>query len=212
MKLSSAKLSILGIEKYLNYGNDTLFDFDVPQGIDIETLKNNIILKAADFECLYPDADFLKQAVKLWSKKYYRTFSKWMAALNLEYSPIENYDRTEEWTDQRADIGKILSSDTTNTTNHNTSTSSTDKSAYNSDAYSPVDKVSNGADGLINSLGNSTSETEQNSDTRRVGRAHGNIGVTTSQQMLQSELDIVAWNIYEHITDLFLQEFCLMVY
>jgi len=46
----------------------------------------------------------------------------------------------------------------------------------------------------------------------RTGRAHGNIGVTTSQQMLQSELDIVAWNIYEHITDLFLQEFVIPVY
>ena len=40
----------------------------------------------------------------------------------------------------------------------------------------------------------------------------GNIGVTTSQMMLQSELDIARWNLYEHIADLFCQEFCIMVY
>ena len=35
---------------------------------------------------------------------------------------------------------------------------------------------------------------------------YGNIGVTTSQQMLSDELDIQAWNIYEHITDAFLTD------
>lgn len=43
-------------------------------------------------------------------------------------------------------------------------------------------------------------------------RAFGNIGVTTSQQMLQSELEVAAWNLYEHITDLFLDEFCVLLY
>ncbi len=210
--MSSAKLSILGIEKYLNFRNDTLFDFSVPEGIDIDTLKNNIILKSADFECLYPDADFLKLAIEHWSKKHYRTFSKWITALNIEYDPLENYDRIEEWTDQSTDTGKVLSADTTNTTNHNTDTASTDKSAYNSDSYSPVDRVSNESNALVNSSGNSTSESKQSSETNKRGRAHGNIGVTTSQQMLKEELDIATWNIYESITDLFLQEFCLMVY
>lgn len=44
------------------------------------------------------------------------------------------------------------------------------------------------------------------------GRVYGNIGVTTSQQMLEAELKVRAWNIYEHITDLFLTEFVLPIY
>ena len=48
--------------------------------------------------------------------------------------------------------------------------------------------------------------------TVRDGRIHGNIGVTTSQQMLQAELDIAQWNLYEHITDLFLSEFVIPIY
>lgn len=210
--MSNAKLSVLGIEKYLNYKNDTLFDFNVPEGIELDTLKNNILLKSADFECLYPKADFLKSAIELWSKKYYRTFDKWITALNIEYNPLENYDRMEDWTDNSRDTGKVSSEDEANTTNHNEGSTSTDKSAYNSDSYSPYDKVSSEANALVNSSSKSASETEQSSEVRRIGRAHGNIGVTTSQQMLQSELDIATWNIYEQITDLFLQEFCLMVY
>ena len=44
------------------------------------------------------------------------------------------------------------------------------------------------------------------------GRVHGNIGVTTSQQMLQSELDLARFNLVQEITDLFVLEFCVMVY
>lgn len=49
-------------------------------------------------------------------------------------------------------------------------------------------------------------------DKKHELRAYGNIGVTTSQQMLQSELDIALWNIYTHITDMFIEEFCIMLY
>lgn len=57
-------------------------------------------------------------------------------------------------------------------------------------------------------------------DTRRPdltsthkGRTHGNIGVTTSQQMMESEMNLrLQWNLYEKITDLFLVEFVLPVY
>ena len=41
---------------------------------------------------------------------------------------------------------------------------------------------------------------------------HGNIGVTTSQQMLKSELDIQLWNEFNHIADLFINDLCIRVY
>lgn len=45
------------------------------------------------------------------------------------------------------------------------------------------------------------------------GRVHGNIGVTTSQQMLESEMVLrLKWNLYNQITDLFLTEFVLPIY
>ena len=49
-------------------------------------------------------------------------------------------------------------------------------------------------------------------DSTHHGRIHGNIGVTTSQQMLEAELQLGYWNVYEKITELFLQEFTIPVY
>ena len=44
------------------------------------------------------------------------------------------------------------------------------------------------------------------------GHIHGNIGVTSSQDLLMQELSVNEWNIYEHITDLFLTEFVVPIY
>lgn len=41
---------------------------------------------------------------------------------------------------------------------------------------------------------------------------HGNIGVTTTQQMLKEERDIVDWNIYEMIARHFRDRYCICVY
>lgn len=44
------------------------------------------------------------------------------------------------------------------------------------------------------------------------GRVHGNIGVTTSQQMLTQELEVQRFNLINEITDIFITEFCVLVY
>lgn len=45
-----------------------------------------------------------------------------------------------------------------------------------------------------------------------VNRIHGNIGVTTTQQMLQQEREIDTFNIYDIIIESFKARFCLLVY
>lgn len=130
---------------------------------------------------------------------------------------------------------------TTGSTHSQTDGSATDTntvSAFDSGSWSNADKsenvtstsVKNDDTQAVNTKGsstenvynskttfNSTDESENaktdNLETRTNKlRAYGNIGVTTSQQMLEDELKISAWNIYEHITDLFLDEFCVMLY
>lgn len=68
-------------------------------------------------------------------------------------------------------------------------------------------------DALTESLsGNdSSTRTDNLTDTRDM-HMYGNIGVTTSQQMLEAELNIRKWNIYEKIADMFISEFCIMIY
>lgn len=243
--MSSAKITTVGFYQYMNaYNNDLFGLLNLPPGIDKDTLVNNIMLRGGEFEVVYSNPDFYKSAIGLWSNKHYRTFEKWINALNIDYNPLENYDRMEEWSDSgsRINTGTVSdsgerkntgtqSTETTgndNFTGSGNNTSSDEISAYNSNSFQNDKKNTTNSSNSseTNTTTNSTRTdnlTESNSNTRtdnlsektnssRKGRAHGNIGVTTSQQMLQSELDIAKWNIYEQITDLFLSEFCIMVY
>ena len=243
--MSSAKITTVGFYQYMNaYNNDLFGLLNLPPGIDKDTLVNNIMLRGGEFEVVYSNPDFYKSAIGLWSNKHYRTFEKWINALNIDYNPLENYDRMEEWSDSgsRTNTGTVSdsgirkntgtqSTETTgndNFTGSGNSTSSDEISAYNSNSFQNDKKNTTNSSNSseTNTTANNTRTdnlSESNSNTRtdnlsektnsdRKGRAHGNIGVTTSQQMLQSELDIAKWNIYEKITDLFLSEFCIMVY
>ena len=55
----------------------------------------------------------------------------------------------------------------------------------------------------------SGSETTSNTHTAHM---YGNIGVTTSAAMLKEFYDISSWNLYEHMADIFTQEFLIPVY
>lgn len=223
--MSSAKLTTIGVYNYLKELNDDLFiQLSIPSELDKETLIDNILLRGGEFEVLYSDPYFMQSAIGAWSDKWSRTMNKWVEALNIEYNPLENYDRMEDWTDHNTgtvtDTGTVKDTGTVGTETHTETDTTTDNkvSAFNSDTMRDNDSSAGSADS--DSTGTTTNDlTKTNNLTRtdnltmtRTGRAHGNIGVTTSQQMLQSELDIVAWNIYEHITDLFLQEFVIPVY
>lgn len=50
------------------------------------------------------------------------------------------------------------------------------------------------------------------SATSHKGRVHGNIGITTTQQMIEEERRVVAFNIVDHIIVRFKQRFCLLIY
>ena len=203
--MSSAKITTIGFHNWMQSHNDDLFSkMNMPVGIDKDTLIDNILLRAGEFEVVYSNPFFYQNAIGVWSAKHQRTFEKWATALSLEYNPIENYDRKEEWEDKSNgnSIGETKGTTSLNSINENR------VSAFDSDLYQPDSYNSN------TSNGNEESNTKTNSinNSKHVGRVHGNIGVTTTQQMLESELSLSAWNVYEHITDLFIEEFCIAIY
>ena len=232
--MSAAKMTLIAFDRFFSVNNGDLFvNLTLPTGIDKDILTNNILLKGADFEVMYSDPFFLQEAIGMWSGKWQRTFEKWVDALAIDYNPLENYDRKEDWSDTlnkgvktlaRRDSGNTRTFDNSDTTTPGTTiTEETKVSAYDSSTYQPKQEVTTTPSGQGDVLshsgtikdeygeGSSGSETE-NSKTVRDGRIHGNIGVTTSQQMLEAELKIAAWNLYEHITDLFLEEFVIPIY
>ena len=76
-------------------------------------------------------------------------------------------------------------------------------SAYNASDYQPDEKSNTGG----------SSETESERTFTHTARLYGNIGVTTSQQMLEAEVDLRSdTNIYSIISKLFYHDFIVPVY
>jgi len=250
--MAQAKITLIGIENFLNPDRSVFEKMQLPNGIDKETLIGSIILRCQEFELLYSDPDFLIDAVNIWSRKNYWTFDKWVKAINIKYDPLYNYDRTEEWTDtHEGDYSKSGSGNSSGSTTDSSDYTRTDNLTqtnnlsdtndvtvtHSEKAFNDTNLVTNQQDvtdqdqshtGTVTNTGternegsgsgtynNANSNNESGDDSfenKHEGRMYGNIGVTTSQQMLQSELDIARWNMYEHIADLFASEFCIMVY
>ena len=217
--MSLAKLTMISFNKYLNQMYDqTLFDLmQLPEDIDKDTLIENIILQGGEFEVLYADPVFMREAIGTWSKKCYNTFLKWITAQSLEYNPLENYDRIEDWTDTgnkgvkttgRRDNGNERSFD------QYKNESETQVSAFDSSSYQPSEKLTETPSGkIIDKFGEGTSTQEtENNKVVHGGRIHGNIGTLTSQKMLTDEYEVARFNIIDQITDMFILEFCIPIY
>lgn len=300
--------TLSGIEQYYKYKGKSLFDdIRLPKGVDKQTLVNTILIESGEFETIYTDGDFLKVAINTWFERKYNMIDRWIKAINIDYKPLENYNRTEKWTDKangtttnsgtknsttnNSGTDKLVSTtnnsgsktstarssssntstDTNNETVNNTKSGSTSVgaqtssdeskvSAFNTDTYSPSQKdestigsrtdTTSGTDNTTtegkltksSSIESNSSVSDESSDSSSTnntnthssevtvqdatsdsgtssntsehsGVINGNIGVTTSQQMLESEMTL--WgkiDIYRDTAEMFIQDFCIMVY
>ena len=137
-----------------------------------------------------------------------------------------NENRSEEETStQNAEhekgttLERTISADNSSTyqpdNKESVSGSDTDTSRMNSstESSSRISNTTNASQNSTDDTGRKLSRTEDVTEsTEHSVRAYGNIGVTTTQQMLQSERDIVQFNIYDFIADSFKNEFCLLIY
>lgn len=245
--MSTAKITLSAFYTWFSTDtkpNDLFKNLVLPEGIEKDTLVGNILMRGGEFEVMYSDPDFMQSLIGIWSKKWYRTFDKWIKALNIEYSPLENYDRMEDWTDTRNKkdsssdgstgsvgmTGNITDSGSTSHTGSVTDSGTIENkvSAFDSSEYQPSDQTTTGntqstSESTTSSNNRGTTENtttssnlthsgEEHEGNTHKGRIHGNVGVTTSQQMLEAELKLAEWNLYEHITDLFLSEFVIPIY
>lgn len=140
--------------------------------IDIEYYLNHSGEKTITplFESLLSNMITLAQIISL---KYGDNWNKlYDAFIGSDYNPLENYSMVEN---------EKVSSKVTHQRN-----ASTGSYGFNSDAAVPTDE------------GNETNITSgSKDDNQRDLLRSGNIGVTTSQQMLQSEIDLRKWNFYD---------------
>ena len=212
-------MSLLTIEGLYNYDN-TLFDgFNVPEGLVKQIAIDAILMRTRELEILYPDFTYMKNRITIWSNKYQNNWKKLYDTTILEYNPIENYDRIEDWTNIDIEQENNFRSNDINDTSDSVITDSgsitEQNTAFNDGLKDHAKNIT--SNNTTNNVKKYTQENGQDSiqrdlKHRKSGRAHGNIGVTTSQQMIQSERDLVVFNLYDVIAESFVENFCLMLY
>ena len=206
-------LNIINFNSAMGYP-DLFADIQLPTGIDKEILVNNIIKECWDLEPIYPQPILFKQMIDAFFAKKYSDYLKMYTALNEEYNPIHNFDRFEEKDESRKNDRNYKRSENRNMDSENTSnTETTNKvSAYDSDDFSNSDLENIKDNSNRNDTENiSIDDTDNTTDTYTTkNHLYGNIGVTTSQQMLESEIDLrTKYNIYDIITFDFRAQFML---
>lgn len=185
-------MSLLTTRGMYNY-HPTLFDgLTVPDYWDKDTLIGVILQYTDEREVLYSNPDVYEVAIMHWGNSNLGQWQRLAKALQVEYEPLENFDRREEYTDMSSDKG----------TGKSNSESTGKATGYNSGALVAVDGSESSA--------NTDTLTEHTSS--HAGRLHGNIGVTTSQQMLQSEIDIRKYNWYNEVGKEFANRFTLGIW
>lgn len=123
------------------------------------------------------DSTYLTKIASLIVLKYEDKWNKlYKAFFEDEYNPIENYSMVEE--------------ENANTSITNSTTGKNNIYGFNTTAEDGVPQD--------NSSVESTTSGDFDDNHRKLTRS-GNIGVTTSQQMLQSEIELRQWNFYNMI-------------
>ena len=192
-----ATLSVLGLYEW----DHTIFDEMVlPAAMDKDLLINNILIECAELEVLLPQPDILKKAIGFWSKAQIQVWNKLWETTQFDYNPIWNKDGV---------ITEEENRDLTSTRDLKSTEDGTDtmkRSAYNASGFQNHDQTTMDHDytdtGTVRDGGKITRKrTEQ-----------GNIGITTTQQMIKEEREVDQFNMYDYIRRSFEERFCILVY
>ena len=215
-------------------GDNTIFkslkdDTDYPNVHEFVT-DNNYSTLNLDYYLSHSNDKYLSPLVNKLYEKYngnkliinnlivkiiYERFStKWKKiydALMTQYSPLENYNMEEERSNDKeySDTG---TQKTEISVDRETSATSSYR-GFNSTEFAPISKT----DGEENTTTtgsdeNNVSQKDGTSSEDETTSRHGNIGVTTSQQMLESEFKVRQYDFYKQMYNDIDSILCLSVY
>lgn len=157
--------------------------------------------KYYDNENTTSNTNMVKQAsdyIALYGKSHKYEYDKLVDTLSLEYNPIENYSMTEKGTDTRTpNITQTNKGKNTNTVGLDTSITTGKTTFDKSDSFINDSKTTNTGTNTDTQDIDTTVTTAGNEKTVHEFTRSGNIGVTTSQQMIQSERELAMFSVVD---------------
>lgn len=203
-------LSIVGLYN----ADETIFDgLNLPEGMNKVECVHNILFECAELEVVYQDPDYMKTAIANWSTINASVWQKLYDTTVLDYNPIWNVDGTVNEKETRNLAGTDKSVRNVKDNVETDSTIEHDVMGYNvSSGYQNESK-----DTQHTESEGTTKDTEDRNRTdtgtvERETRRTGNIGVTTTQQMIREEREVALFNMYQQICKDFKNRFCILVY
>lgn len=138
---------------------------------------------------------------------YIKNWNALYKTLSLEYNPIENYSMTETENVQDTHKG-TLESNGNNTNTYTETTLVNDTSNNQLWGFNSTDSVNSDkqtgdttrdVESTMDSTHKNTDRETKDITSDRTLKRSGNIGVTTSQQMIESERQLWLWNFFESV-------------
>lgn len=183
----------------LNIYGDTQSEILVKQ----ETIYSEI--RNYDERFIYKDFGIAEMQV-IYSE-YAENWKKVFKALAIEYRPLENYNMTENNNEYVIKDNNTISHDGTDaTTNY---TTSFDDTNFRNDTM-----TENDISDIVTTYSNTKTDENNilsNEIHKMKNEKYGNLGVTTSQQMLQSEIDLRLKNYVKMFVKTFINEIAFYI-
>lgn len=185
--------------------------------INSNYVENMFRLKYGTWETLDETSEDFKHTFDLYNEYMTPNLNKAIIALTAEYNPLNNYEgKTEIIQDYGQQTQNFIKGQESITNTNNAVTDNTEDSvsSYDSVTFSPVSKNKNDYGERISTTENGTrTDTNTiNSYTNKVTEIKaGNMGVTTSQQMITEEINLRLKNIYDMYIDNFVKNVCYMI-
>lgn len=164
-------------------------DFNVPFATNSE-ISEYLLMKFYNWSLVYPDSTYINKQMKFHALHIADKWRQMYKTTQYNYNPIENYNRTEVKSIQEDYIENTASNSDGNSTNKN----------YEMPYDSNVERERTQNTNAQRSGGQE--QRESNNVHIEKNNISGNIGVTTTQQMIEQERNIII-----DIIDLYMDEF-----
>ena len=213
-------LSLLDVP-WKNDVDDTALDLEYYGNISGQKFVSPLLCRLLGYNEKLTNENITTLANVLFSM-FGRNWTELYETLSYEYDPISNYDMTETETSSGSTSDTLTHTGTQNTlhtgtvgtsdtqTVNGSGTGSTENDVWGFNSSSAIEdnlsetettntNTATGSSTQTNNLSDARTDnltdtgTGSHSDTRTLTRS-GNIGVTTSQQMIQSQRDLWVWN------------------
>lgn len=199
----------------LNSAFSTYFDVTVNNNVFVNGTYVCINLATMFNSWSFPvftDDSTIQNLISLWQtyvKEWQHSIDKMYEALYSDYNPLHNYDMLEN-----ESIGRKI--DKTVTTPSGTTTQTNKSTTFDDTTYRDVEEITNSVNMTTEVTPNNTQTIADiegnfnNAEIRKLSRT-GNIGVTTSQQMIESEIDVRKKSIADWLIEFFVRKYMYTV-